>query len=227
MGGGIRHNRRSIVRFVIFICVCWPVIAGEYAILGSGFRVHADSHVRSGDVILLKANGGEISLPAADVVRFEAEEAPVQAIAGKDLQQAATVDSKALVNMAADASALPRELVHSVARAESGYRADAVSPKGAIGLMQLMPGTASELRADPRDPAQNAWAGAVYLRNLLEKYHGSVARALAAYNAGPGAVDKYHGVPPYRETQAYVRRVLADYKKQMAAGVRKSSPAGD
>ena len=190
-------------------------MAGEYAVLTSGFRIHDDSHTRQGNQIVLKAGAGEITLPATDVVRFEAEEMPPP-VTATPVPQAVLPDSKALVTMAADASALPRELVHSVAKAESAYRADAVSAKGAIGIMQLMPGTASSLRADPKDPAQNAWAGAVYLRELLEKYHGSVTRALAAYNAGPKAVDKYDGVPPYHETQDYVRRVLEDYQRQMA-----------
>jgi soluble lytic murein transglycosylase-like protein len=92
-------------------------------------------------------------------------------------------------------------------RAESGFAPGAVSPKGAIGLMQLMPGTARELGADPRDPAQNVDAGARYLRDLLLRYDYRLWHALAAYNAGPGAVDAHHGVPPYRETIDYINRV--------------------
>ena len=103
--------------------------------------------------------------------------------------------------------------MHSVVAAESGYRTDAVSPKGAIGLMQLMPATAQAYGADPRDPAQNVEAGAAYLRELLIKYNGDPRLALAAYNAGPGAVDRYNGVPPYAETQTYIERVLRKYKK--------------
>jgi soluble lytic murein transglycosylase-like protein len=91
--------------------------------------------------------------------------------------------------------------------AESAFQIDAVSPKGAIGLMQLMPETAQLLGADPHDPAQNVDAGVRYLRDLLNKYDGGLWRALAAYNAGPAAVDKYHWVPPYRETIDYVNRI--------------------
>jgi soluble lytic murein transglycosylase-like protein len=115
--------------------------------------------------------------------------------------------------------------VHSVAKAESGYRLDAVSPKGALGLMQLMPATAAELNVDPHDPAQNAEAGAEYLRDLLLKYENDpnqVSKAVAAYNAGPGAVDKYNGIPPYRETIDYVNRVLKDYEKEQKQ-IRKSA----
>jgi len=100
---------------------------------------------------------------------------------------------------------------------ESGYQAKAVSPKGAIGLMQLMPATARELGADPNDPEQNVDAGTRYLRDLLLKYDNHAYHALAAYNAGPGAVDKYHGVPPYRETQNYILNVLRHWQKQPSA----------
>ena len=96
---------------------------------------------------------------------------------------------------------------------ESGFSPNAISPKGAIGLMQLMPGTAQTLGANPADPAQNADAGARYLRDLLKKYDGGLWHALAAYNAGPGAVDKYRGVPPYAETVRYINRIDQDRKK--------------
>jgi soluble lytic murein transglycosylase-like protein len=112
---------------------------------------------------------------------------------------------------------LPPAFVRAVVAVESGYQADAVSPKGAIGLMQLMPGTARELRADPKIPEQNVDAGTRYLRDLLLKYDNQAYHALAAYNAGPGAVDKYHGVPPYRETRNYILNVLRNWKKQPSA----------
>ena len=102
-------------------------------------------------------------------------------------------------------------------KAESAFRAAAVSPKGAVGLMQLMPETARILGIDPRNPKQNADGGAHYLRDLLAKYEkdpDQVVLALAAYNAGPAAVDRYHGVPPYRETREYIVRVLRNWDRQ-------------
>ncbi|MCX6638674.1 MAG: lytic transglycosylase domain-containing protein, partial [Acidobacteria bacterium] len=92
----------------------------------------------------------------------------------------------------------------------------AISPKGAIGVMQLMPQTAAGLAANPFDPAENIEAGARLLRDLLVKYDGSAQLALAAYNAGSGAVDRHRGVPPYRETQLYVDRVIRDYLRRTA-----------
>lgn len=101
------------------------------------------------------------------------------------------------------------ELVDAVIRQESGYRTDARSRAGAIGLMQLMPATARTLGVDPRDPAANLDGGVAYLRAMLDRFGGQVDLALAAYNAGPAAVERYGGVPPYRETQAYVAAGLA------------------
>ncbi len=112
---------------------------------------------------------------------------------------------------------LDPEFVRSVARIESGLRQDAISNKGAVGLMQLMPGTAAVLGVNARNPEDNVLGGAKFLRELLLRYNGDAALALAAYNAGPGAVQKYNGVPPYLETRKYIVRVLREYKKQQDA----------
>ena len=118
----------------------------------------------------------------------------------------------ALIDRVAAEENLPAALVHAVVAAESGYDPQAVSPQGAVGLMQLMPATAERFgvpRAARTDPARNLRAGARYLGWLLNTFHGDLELALAGYNAGEGAVQKYgHQVPPYRETQQYVRRVI-------------------
>jgi soluble lytic murein transglycosylase-like protein len=127
----------------------------------------------------------------------------------------AGTDLRALATAAAKRHGLDPALVLAVANVESGLRPSAVSPKGARGLMQLMPPTARDMGVtDVFDPLQNLEGGTRYLRELLSRYDGDLKRALAAYNAGPGAVDKYKGVPPYRETLAYVRRVLEKYQKK-------------
>ena len=105
-------------------------------------------------------------------------------------------------------------LVRAVIRMESGGRTAAVSPKGAMGLMQLMPGTARMLGVeDPFDPVQNLEGGIKYLSQLSDKYQGDLVKTLAAYNAGPGRVDSYGGVPPFAETRNYVKNVLSTYRK--------------
>ncbi|QGP90717.1 Membrane-bound lytic murein transglycosylase F [Neomoorella glycerini] len=117
---------------------------------------------------------------------------------------------KDLISRVAARYNLPAALLQGVVEAESGFNPRAVSPAGATGLMQLMPATARALGVtDPFDPEANLDGGARYLRQLLDSFQGDLVLALAAYNAGPGAVKRYGGIPPYRETQAYIQKVLA------------------
>lgn len=121
-----------------------------------------------------------------------------------------TEDLLPLIERHALSKGLDPRLVRAVVQAESGYNAFAVSVQGAQGLMQLMPETARELAvASPFDPAENLRGGTEYLRRMIERFEGRIELALAAYNAGPGAVERFGGVPPYRETRDYVARVLA------------------
>ena len=217
-------------RLIYLIClgvIAWPALAGEFIVLGSGFRLHADRHEVSGDSVRIFANGGVTEMAASAIADFEQEEAPPPAppaptpvpakVALPDPAPATPTD---LAARAAKKFSLPEAFVMSVMKAESGFRPDAVSSKGAIGLMQLMPETARELGVDPRSPHENAEGGAQYLHDLLLKYEGNpdqVLLALAAYNAGPAAVERYHGVPPYRETREYILRVL---KNWMPGGIK-------
>jgi soluble lytic murein transglycosylase-like protein len=199
----------------LFILLAGAAMAGEYAVLANGARLHVDRHEADGAKVRLYYSTGFVELASAAVVGYEAEEY----VAPAAVAMAAAVEAPArsivaesptpleLADAAADRYGLPRVLVRSVMAAESGFEPLAISPKGAIGLMQLMPGTAQVLGADPHDPAQNVDAGTRYLRDLLEKYNYGLRHALAAYNAGPGAVEKYNGVPPYRETIEYISRI--------------------
>ncbi len=125
---------------------------------------------------------------------------------------------KALVAKSGAEHRIDTDLLASVIKAESGGRALAISRTGARGLMQLMPGTAAMLGVkDAFVPDQNIAGGTAYLDQLLTRYKDDLQRALAAYNAGPGAVDRYHGVPPFPETREYVRRVILEYNRRKLA----------
>ncbi|OGD40116.1 MAG: hypothetical protein A2V45_02710 [Candidatus Aminicenantes bacterium RBG_19FT_COMBO_58_17] len=114
---------------------------------------------------------------------------------------------------------VPADLIHSIIRAESAYDSAAVSPKGAVGLMQLMPETATQYGvADSFDPAENIKGGVKYLKDLIKLFNGNTAKVLAAYNAGQEALKKFHGIPPYAETREYIRRVMASYPKPFITG---------
>lgn len=219
------------------VALAAPSFAGEYAMLASGQRMYADRHESTGATVLLYRGEGSMELPAAMVVGFV--EAAPQETAGTQPQPAGlasedaqplgsgetgaanaidptlepTSDPRALVHQAAAEAGLPPEFVESVALVESAFRPDAISPKGAVGVMQLMPETAAGLGVDPYDLHQNIAGGARLLRELLLKYDGDVVKALAAYNAGPDAVDRYHGLPPYNETRHYVNRVIGAYRQ--------------
>lgn len=225
---GRRHfsynSSTSVKLLFLAIALSVPAVAGEYAVLQNGFRIHAARHEVLEGVIRLHTPTGTMDLPVGQVVHFEQEEyvapktEPDAAAPAPETPAPAPVTPHQLVADAALDHGLRPEFVRSIAAVESAFRVDALSHKGAMGLMQLMPGTAAELGVDPKDPKQNAAGGAKYLRQLLERYKDrkdGVRLAIAAYNAGPGAVDRYGAIPPYRETQQYVEKVVSRYLREL------------
>jgi len=185
----------------------------EIALLSNGqmLKVEAWGAV-NGSLHLKLKDGGEVGVPASHVVGVVPDEVVEQVE-----QQAKTSgrDVDSLLREAAARHGLDPRLVRAVVSVESAFRTDAVSPKGAQGLMQLMPKTAASLGVtDAFDPQQNLEGGSRHLAALVADYKGDLDRALAAYNAGQGAVARHGGIPPYRETQDYVAKVLRRYRTQ-------------
>lgn len=201
--------RRALFPLLLALVAGAAPARAEIALLASGLTLKLEGHrEENGMLVLLLKGGGEMGVPPSVVRGFVPDEV-VEEVAGPPGS-----DLRALAVEAALRHGLPPELVLAVVAVESGFRPDAVSPKGAQGLMQLMPATAGSLGvADAFDPAQNLDGGSRHLGQLLTVYDGDLTRALAAYNAGEGAVQRHGGVPPYRETRAYVKKVLQRYRQ--------------
>jgi soluble lytic murein transglycosylase-like protein len=212
--------------------VARPLRAAEHVTLRNGFDLICDHREIAGDRVRLymTATGPSFTeVSSADIVSSEfvalpvVEQPPPAAAAAVQAANPPADPTPAEIHeMAARAGAahdLDVELLASVIRAESNGNVHAVSRVGARGLMQLMPGTANKLGvADSFRAEQNINGGTAYLNDLLVRYHDNLALALAAYNAGPAAVDKYNGIPPYRETRLYVARIIHDFNRRKAEG---------
>ena len=171
--------------------------------------------VKGETAVMVLRDGGEMEAPQsmiAEVLPDEYLHAKPQALPESRLTRVLPTnagDVHAMVDEIATRYGVDLKLAHAVVKVESNYQASAVSPKGAMGLMQLMPSVAHQYSvADPFNPAENLDAGIRHLRGLLDRFHDDVQTALAAYNAGLLAVAKYGGIPPYRETQDYVKRIM-------------------
>jgi soluble lytic murein transglycosylase-like protein len=199
----------------------------ERVSLRNGFEMRCDHHARVGDGVRLYLSAGEnnyIELRPDEIASFarvtDPPAAPAQKFENTSPRDArlSAADLGEMLAEAGRAHHLDVDLLASVVKAESGGNARAVSRAGARGLMQLMPSTATGLGVeDSFKPDENVRGGSAYLDELLTRYHDKLALALAAYNAGPAAVDRYRGIPPYRETQAYVARVIHEFNRRVRA----------
>lgn len=212
---------------IVFALTVRPAMATDLARLRNGFTIRHEHRQVMGEITRLFLEPGDasyIDVKTAEIEGFEKDLTPPPVHPNAETQHAASssapsaVNLAEIVNSASAARHLDPDLVNSVIHAESGFNTHAVSPKGAQGLMQLMPSTAGQLGVkNAFDPEANVGGGTQYLRQLLEQYNFDLVKALAAYNAGPQRVQKYRGVPPYRETQAYVARIVREYNKKKVA----------
>jgi soluble lytic murein transglycosylase-like protein len=183
-----------------------PAARADYAVLRSGVRLHVTGYERDGDRVRLTVAGGSVEVAADDLVSIE----PEDVLAAPPAVAAPAGPYDQIIRETASRHGIDEKLITHVIAVESNFDPKAVSRKQAQGLMQLLPQTASRYSVtNVFDPAQNIEAGTRYLKDLLAKYKGNLTLALAAYNAGPEMVDRYGGVPPFRETMDYVRTITA------------------
>jgi len=201
-----------------------PVHAAERVLLANGFDMRCNHHAQVGPMIRLYMSTGEssyIEIRPAEITGYETVPDPPPPSTSVQTKTDARLSPSDLHEMLAEAGEehnLDADLLASVVKAESNGNSRAVSRAGARGLMQLMPKTAAEEGvSDSFKAEENVRGGSTYLNELLIRYHDNMALALAAYNAGPAAVDKYHGIPPYHETRAYVARVIHEFNRRVKA----------
>lgn len=224
---GIRLRTRLVLVAAATVSFAISARAAERVTLRNGFTMHCDHHaVVDGHMRLYLAPGEDdyVDFAPDEVATFETVTDPPVMTAQPVPQSSSSpakltpADLHEMLARAGTEHNLDVDLLASVVKAESNGNARAVSHAGAQGLMQLMPGTAADLGVrDSFQPEQNVRGGSAYLDSLLTRYHDNLALALAAYNAGPEAVDRYHGIPPYRETRLYVARVIHEFNRRVLA----------
>jgi hypothetical protein len=229
----MRRHSHLVVAVGALVALAIPLRAAERVTLRNGFAMACDHHAQSGDRMRLFTNSGEdsfIDVAPDEIVGVEIVPDPpveqVPKLRPASLNQAginASPDPKLspsdlheMLSTAGHEHNVDEDLLASLVKAESAGNSHAVSRTGARGLMQLMPATAADLGVkDSFRPEQNVRGGTTYLDWLLTRYRDNLAMALAAYNAGPAAVDNYHGIPPYRETRLYVARVIHEFNRRV------------
>jgi soluble lytic murein transglycosylase-like protein len=211
----------------LLILAAMQLPAAEIANLRNGFNILHERHESLGAITRLyldnEAPVSYVDVATSQIASFEPAPSEPES---PNRKISAIADLSAIISNASSRSQIDADFIASVIHAESANNPRAVSPKGAQGLMQLMPETARQLGVqNSLDPAENVDGGVRFLRELLLRYNGNAAKALAAYNAGPQRVQQYNGVPPFRETQTYVTRVIRDYnRKKLAQHQQQSKP---
>jgi soluble lytic murein transglycosylase-like protein len=217
-------QRGTSRRFSTLAAAAWLAVAAfsahaaERVTLRSGFVIDCAQRAPQGDKVRLFFSSGDPAQNYMDVAAREIvsiEQIPELVSAPPVPATPTSADINGMLTHAGSRHNIDADLLASVVHAESGGHTDAVSRTGARGLMQLMPSTAASVGVkDAFAPDQNIEGGSTYLDALLTRYHDNIALALAAYNAGPAAVDRFHGVPPFRETRAYVSRVIREFNRR-------------
>jgi soluble lytic murein transglycosylase-like protein len=201
------------------LLLAFPALAAEVAILHNGFSIRHERRETIGPVTRLYLGAdktGYVDIATEQIERFEREVSPPPLTLGVQPAKPQTLNE--VITTISDRHHIDPDLINSLIHAESGFNPRAVSPKGARGLMQLMPQTASRLGvSNAFDPGSNVEGGTRYLSELLQRYNFDVIKALAAYNAGPQRVEQYRGVPPYYETRAYVAKIVRDFNRKKIA----------
>lgn len=214
---------KFFLKTLLLFALALPCLAfgSQNAVLRNGFSITHERHeiIGASTRLYTSSDGSYVDVPTEQIDHFEAiapSTTPVNT--SSPHMPMAKADLPGVVNEVSNRHAIDPDLINSVIRAESDFKIHAVSNKGAQGLMQLMPQTATQLGvANAFDPRANVEGGTRYLRELLEKYNFDLAKALAAYNAGPLRVEQYGGIPPYYETRAYVARIIRDYNRKKLA----------
>jgi hypothetical protein len=227
------RGAQLVLAAAMAVGVCLPAAAAERVTLTNGFSLTCTHHETVDGRVRLYTGGDAnsyIEFPPADITAIEAVPDPPAPPPEQPEPQKPTkltpADLHQMLATAGQEHNLDEDLLASVVKAESDGNPRAKSRAGAKGLMQLMDGTASDLGVtDSYAPEQNVRGGSAYLDALLTRYHDKLALALAAYNAGPAAVDRYHGIPPYRETRLYVARVIHEFNRRVLARERASQTA--
>lgn len=225
----MRFIPKSVIP-ILMVLAATSLHARENAVLRTGFTISHDHHQQIGTItrlFLSKTDDEYVDVETEKIVGFEPDETPLPPpVPLRQFTGPSNPDLNQIVERAAKENQLDSDFIHALILAESEGKTNAVSPKGAQGLMQLMPDTAAKLGVkNSFDANENVAAGTKYIRELLALYNNDPVRALAAYNAGAGRVQQYNGVPPYRETRAYVAKIIREFNRRKLEQERQAKAA--